>query len=175
MKKFLIETERLLLREFLLSDAEQMHLLNDDPEVLRYTGDPPFKGMEGAREFLRTYDEYRRNKMGRWAVISKADDAWMGWCGLKYHPGEGFVDLGYRFFKQYWNQGYATESSWACLKYGFGKLGLSEIVCRAVEENTASIRVMQKLGMTFKETRMFDQHPGIVYAISRDDFEKLSL
>ena len=70
--KLITETPRLILREFALDDAKSMWELNSDPEVIKYTGDPPFETIEKAREFLLNYKDYEKNGFGRWAVITKA-------------------------------------------------------------------------------------------------------
>ena len=115
---------------------------------MRYTGDKPFKTIEEAEEFIQTYPNYRRDGYGRWTVIEKATDKVIGWCGLKNHPGE-YVDLGYRFLQEFWNQGYATEAALACIAYGFDVLKLDKIVGRTAALNDASIRVLEKIGMQF--------------------------
>lgn len=147
MRKIL-ETERLLLREFEPSDAQAMYDLNADPEVIRWTGDPPFDSVEHAETFLQKYPDYDRNGYGRWSVIVKETDEFVGWCGLKLNEKD-LIDLGYRFFRKDWGKGYATESAAACLGYGFLALGMDEIIGRVAPENVASIRVLEKLGMTF--------------------------
>ncbi len=78
------------------------------------------------------------------------DGTFLGWCGLKYFPETDEVDLGYRFMKKYWGKGYATESSRACLNYGFHELKLKRIMAKAMPENKDSLKVMQKLGMVFR-------------------------
>jgi RimJ/RimL family protein N-acetyltransferase len=150
-----LETARVLLREFIPDDAEQMYLLNQDPEVIRYTGDGPFASVAAARSFLEAYDVYRRYGMGRLAVIRKEDRQWLGWSGLKFHPDSGETDLGYRFFRQYWGQGYATETGKAGLEYGFGQLKLEKIVAQVVKDNIASVRVLEKLGFSNWESHDF--------------------
>lgn len=144
--KIVLETPRLYCREFEPADGPLAYELNADPEVLRYTGDVAFESPEAATEFLRNYPDYRINGYGRWAVIRKQDHVFLGWCGLKLHP-DGSVDIGYRFFKKYSNQGYATESAGACMEYGFTVLNLPEVIGRASHKNGASIRVFKKIGM----------------------------
>lgn len=151
---YLIETPRLLLREFTPDDAAQMYQLNLDPEVIRYTGDGPFASVATARDFLSRYDVYQRYGMGRLAVLRREDEQWLGWCGLKYHPDQEAVDLGFRFFRRFWGQGYATESGRACLEYGFQMLELHEIIAHVVKVNIGSVRVLEKLG--FSNWRPFD-------------------
>ena len=162
MKKIL-ETERLILREFEISDAKKMWELNSDPEVIQYTGDPPFVSVDHARKFLSEYGDYEKNGYGRWAVIEKTSNKFIGWCGLKLNE-EGLIDIGFRFFKKVWNRGYATESAKACLEYGFNILNLDEIIGRAARENRVSIRVLEKLNMSYwKEESCEGIHEAIYY------------
>jgi ribosomal-protein-alanine N-acetyltransferase len=159
----ILETPRLYLREFRLKDAEDFYQLNEDPEVVRYTGDRPFKNVEEALHFLKGYTHYCQYGFGRWAVIRREDEGWLGWCGLKYTPGLDEVDLGFRFFRKYWGQGYATETAKACLNYGMQELKLTEIVGRAMKANKASIRVMEKIGMLYWKDFDFEGEPGVYY------------
>ncbi len=164
MKK-IAETERLLLRELCSDDADGFFRLNQNPNVIRYTGDSAFTHVEEARDFLENYKDYEKNGCGRWAVINKSDLTFLGWCGLKYHEETGETDLGFRFFEEYWNKGYASESAAACLNYGFEQLNLQKIIGRAMAENTASIRILQKMGMTFTREFDFDGNTGVIYTI----------
>ena len=82
------ETKRLYLREFILEDARHLYDMNNDPEVIKYTGDDSFKKIDEAVDFLKNYSEYKQHNMGRWAVCLKESNEFLGWCGLKYHPDE---------------------------------------------------------------------------------------
>jgi len=117
----ILETERFYLREMTLSDAKHLFLLNEDPDVTKYTGDNPFLNPTEAYRFLEKYDHYKKYGFGRWAVIDKTNEHFLGWCGLKYTEKLDEFDIGFRFFKKYWNNGYATESAKACMKLGFNK------------------------------------------------------
>jgi RimJ/RimL family protein N-acetyltransferase len=142
--KPIMETERLILREWILEDAENFFELNNDPDVIRYTGDPPFESIKATREFIRNYDAFKKEGMGRWVCILKETGENIGWCGLRKKP-KGFVDLGYRFHQKHWNKSYATEAGMACLEFGFYQLKLEIIVANTAAENEASSRVIQKL------------------------------
>ena len=166
----ILETERLYLRELTIRDAENFYLLNLDPDVIKYTGDNSFKSIDEAKSFLSQYDHYKKYGFGRWAVMDKRKELFLGWCGLKYDPTVNEFDVGFRFFKKQWNKGYATESAKACLAYGFSKYEMPFIVGRAMQENMASIRVLIKIGMTFERIFNFDGHYGVIYRINRDDF-----
>lgn len=145
-KIYLAETERLYLREITEADAEEAYDLNGDPEVLRYTGDEPFDSIEQAGDFLKNYTHYKLYGFGRWAVIRKKDGAWLGWCGLKYSPEINEHDIGYRFKRAYWNMGYATEAANVCLRLAFETFAIKELVGNVEIENSASIKVLEKLG-----------------------------
>ncbi|MEK7224059.1 MAG: GNAT family N-acetyltransferase, partial [Bacteroidota bacterium] len=100
---------------------------------------------------------------GRWAVHSKPDKEFIGWCGLKARPARNEIDLGYRFIRAAWGRGYATEAAWACIQYGFEKLHLQRIIGRAMPDNKASLRVLEKCGMTYIGEEVVDGHPAKTY------------
>lgn len=145
---YLIETKRLYLRPFDIADGEAFYLLNTDPEVMQFTGDVPFNSVEESKQFIENYDHYEKHGYGRWTVVLKATGKVIGWCGLKYHA-EGYVDIGYRFFKSEWGRGYATEAATGCLKYGRENIKDLPIWGRVSQDNLASIRVLEKIGMQF--------------------------
>jgi RimJ/RimL family protein N-acetyltransferase len=102
--------------------------------------------------------------------MDKATDEYLGWCGLKYSADLNEYDIGFRFFKRYWNKGYATEAAHACLKLGFEKFNMQTIVGRAMKQNSGSIRVLQKLGMTYTGTFDFDKHEGQLYSLTHKEY-----
>lgn len=166
MKK-IIETNRLYLRELTVADAENFYLLNADEDVIKYTGDKAFESINEAKSFLENYNPYQEYGYGRWAVIAKSNEEFLGWCGLKYSSEIDEVDIGFRFFKRHWSKGFATESAKACIEYGFEKLNLQTIVGRAMEANVASIKVLEKLRMTFVGKFEFHLHDGVLYQIKK--------
>lgn len=169
-KEFIARTNRLVLRQFQISDAEHLYLLNSDPEVIRYTGDSPFESILSAEDFLRNYSHYQTYGYGRWACVRKNEGDFVGWCGLKYNE-KNMVDLGFRFFKKYWNQGFATEAAIECLKYGFDHLGIDEIIGRVAQKNQASVRVLEKIGMKFwKKEECMGIQDSSYYSINKSEF-----
>ena len=167
---FLLESPRLFFREFRQEDAANLVMLNADPEVMRFTGDAAFASEAEAMTFVKEYDHYQRYGIGRWAVLEKTSETFLGWCGLKYQAESGETDVGFRFLSAHWNLGFATEAALACLYFGFDKKGLKEIVGRAARANDASIRVMEKLGMTYRKATDFYGMEGVCYQTSRLDF-----
>ena len=162
-----IETNRLLLREFNTSDAEGFFNLNNDPEVLKYTGDQPFESLAGAEKFLSDYNQYSLYGYGRWTVLHKHTNEYLGWCGLKYSPGNDETDIGFRFLRSCWNKGYATEAAKATVDFGFKKLNLKLIVGRAMKDNIASVKVLEKAGLTYWKDFDFDGHNGVYFKIEK--------
>jgi [ribosomal protein S5]-alanine N-acetyltransferase len=169
-----IETERTILRNLTIDDAEEFYALNLEKEVLKYTGDQPFENIQASKDFLTNYDQYEKYGVGRLAVIEKTTSNFIGWCGLKYNPDKDEFDIGFRFFRVYWNKGFASETAKRCLDFGFKELGIARIVGRAMKENNASIKVLEKIEMTFKETFDFDGHDGVIYERTNNNKEKRS-
>ena len=167
-------TERLYLRDLQPEDAPSLYALNSDPDVMRYTGDEPFLNAAAAKLFLQGYDHYERFGFGRWAVIRKQDDRFLGFCGLRRDETSAEVDLGFRFYSEYWSRGYATEAAGASLELGFGTFGLDRIIGRSMRENLPSVRVLQKLGMEFCEVREESGRLFLIYAIDRDRWRNLT-
>jgi [ribosomal protein S5]-alanine N-acetyltransferase len=160
------ESDRLLFRLFTIEDAELVYRLNLDPEVTRFTHDP-VPTMERAGEILeRTIlPQYALYNHGRWAVHLRQGLVFIGWCGLKYRTELNEIDLGYRFMKEYWGRGYATEAAFASIRYGFEKLGLERIVGRAEPANIASVKVLEKCGMRYTGEEIVDGHTALTYEI----------
>lgn len=169
----MLETSRLSLRLAAISDAPLLMKLNSDPEVVRFVGEPATLTLIEAQNVIRDrlLVQFTRYKMGRFLTFLK-DGTFIGWCGLRFFPETNEVDLGYRFIKTYWGKGYATEAARICLDYGFKTLKLERIIAKAMPENTASLKVMQKLGMTFKGVSHDPTEPCplVVYEITKENF-----
>lgn len=155
-----VETERLLFRELTPADAAGMFTLDSDPEVHRFLGNRPVTTLaesEAVIEFVRR--QYRENGIGRWAVELRATGEFLGWAGLKLmrEPLNGhmnFHDVGYRFIRQFWGRGFATEAAQASVAYGFGMLHLPVLYATADLRNQASRTVLGKVG--FHHVSEFD-------------------
>lgn len=146
-----IETERLILRPFELSDIEASFQMNLDKEVSKYTGDGGVVDMAEMERRIKgdVLGDYAKYGFGRLAVSLKETGKFIGFAGLKYLEDFEEVDLGYRFMSAYWGMGLATEAGKACIKFGFESLKLNEIVAFVLPENIGSIRVLEKLGFKY--------------------------
>lgn len=164
-----IETERTIMQRLSKEDAIDFFNLNLDKEVLKYTGDQPFENIQASIDFLTNYDQFEKYGVGRLAVIDKTTLKFIGWCGLKYSPEKNEYDIGFRFFKNFWKKGFATETAKKCLEYGFDELKIDRIIGRAMKENVGSIKVLEKIGMKFKENFDFEGQEGVIYEMIKKE------
>lgn len=156
-----IETERLLMRPFTLSDAAAFLPLVSLPGVIRYTGETAVASVEEAADLLRSHQlrDYEVHGFGRMACVEKGTRRLIGFSGLKCLEDLGETDIGYRFLPDVWGKGYATESAAAILAVQPAQLGLSRVVGLVEPANLGSVRVLRKLGLTF-ERRIADPGHG---------------
>lgn len=151
--KVILETNRLLLREYVEDDAEAFFRLNSDPEVVRFTPSAVLHDVEQAREILlaNPMADYRKHGFGRWACILKSTGEHIGFSGLKYLEEFGEVEIGYRLVRAQWGLGLATEAAIAGVRFGLDDLGLKTVIGLVMPENIASVRVLEKAGLRFSE------------------------
>ncbi|GAB4474239.1 MAG: GNAT family N-acetyltransferase [Anaerolineae bacterium] len=170
-----IETERLRLRLFRMGDVDDYYrLIYADPEVMRYLPGgaprPHVKAVEAIAYFIGYQDLHGYSL---WAVERRADGAFLGHCGLVLLPhGGGKVEIAYAIGRPYWGQGFTTEAAHATLRFGFERLELPAIYALAVPENTASTRVMEKIGMAYRglTTEFYEGWELALYRADRETF-----
>lgn len=164
-----LETERLLLRRFTPDDAAAYLPLVSLPDVIRFTGEQSLRSIDEVVQLLETRPlrDYEQYGYGRMACIEKATGRLVGFSGLKYLDDMDETDIGYRFLPDTWGKGYATESSSAIMETQPNEYGLTRIIGLVEPENRGSVRVLQKLGLTY-ERRIAAEHHGELdlYAIS---------
>lgn len=172
--KVFVETERFILREIGNDDAQDLFELDSDPEVHKYLGNKPITSLKEAESIVNYIRaQYEENGIGRWAIIDKLSNEFIGWSGLKYEKALrkdfNYYDLGYRLKKKHWGKGIATETAIASIKYGFEKLNLTEICAAAHIDNNASNKILQKLGLKFMETFEYDGEMLNWYKLEKPD------
>lgn len=123
---------------------------------MRFTGEPLMTSLQQAQQAIENYPDFDVVGYGRWACVHRETQAVIGFCGLKYLADMDAVDVGYRFLPEYWGQGLATEACVASLDFGFTVLRLRTIIGLVLPENTASIHVLEKAGMMFDGSFMYD-------------------
>ena len=147
-----IESERLVLREFHLDDAEFILELLNEAAFLRFIGDKGVRTLADARDYLLKgpIESYRRFGFGLYLASLREDGAPIGMCGLVKREGLADVDVGFALQSRYWSRGYAVEAAAAVLDYGKRILNLGRIVAIANPDNQASIAVLEKIGLRFE-------------------------
>ncbi|MEA5602613.1 GNAT family N-acetyltransferase [Nostoc sp. UHCC 0252] len=146
----ILETRRLLMREFVEADCETVLAYQSDPLYLRYnywTHRTENDVFEFVQMFISEQKEQPRTKF-QLAVVLKEENRLIGNCGIRVNdPEMREANIGYELNTQYWGQGYATEAAQAILKFGFEELGMHRIWSWCVAENVASVKVLEKIGM----------------------------
>lgn len=152
-----LETDRLLLRRFTADDLENLVSLHGDPEVMRYiNGGQPVSRAEVCATvlpgMLASYERFAG--FGFWAAVERVSGDFLGWFELRptETSGPGEVELGYRLCRSAWGKGYATEGARALVRKGFAELGVVRIFATTMAVNTASRRVMEKVGLRYVRT-----------------------
>jgi ribosomal-protein-alanine N-acetyltransferase len=175
-----IETERLILREFVKEDWERMLEYQSDPLYLRYN--PWTEGTkERAQEFVGWFlDNQKEEPRVRFqlAVTLKSNHLLIGNCGVRMDEANSVeANIGYELDPKYWNNGYATEAASVIVDLGFSRLGVHRIWADCIAENTGSAHVLEKLGMKlegrFRENKNFKGRwwDTLIYAILADVWE----
>jgi len=152
-----LETNRLILRELKLSDAEAFFAMDSNPNVHSYLWNKPVQKMEETIEVIAfVRKQYVDNGIGRFAMISKETNEFVGWAGLKFNTEAvnnkvNFYDIGYRLDQKFWGRGYASEATFAWLKYAFETMNIKTMEAAAHIDNIASNKILQKIGMRMTE------------------------
>lgn len=148
-------TERLRLRPYRADDATALFAVFGDPEVMRFSQSGADPNVEAtAARVRKLMDHQEKFGFSLWVVEDRATGAILGDCGLKQLADGPEIEVGYRFARSAWGQGYATESAAACVAYGFRELKLPRIVAVVEPPNIASCQVLQKIGL-----RLHGQQP----------------
>lgn len=144
-----LETEQLLLRQLRESDFDDFYEYAQDPLVAGPGLWEPYESETVAREdFTRLIGLYERGLLW-WALEYKADGKLIGRCELtNYNAHDARAEISYALNRHYWGQGLMTEAAQCMMQHGFEKLNLNRISAIALPENQASVRILQKLGMT---------------------------
>jgi RimJ/RimL family protein N-acetyltransferase len=160
-----IETNRLIIRSFTPDDAEAMFKVLGDAETMRFFMIWLAKSVENVRGFIRWVTGMEKEfGYSFWAVVEKSSGEVIGDCGLAPLEGEGpEVELGCDLRRDKWNKGYATEAGAACLRYGFGELGLERIIAVTNPQNLAARRSLEKLGFVLEGTGEHYGSESVVY------------
>jgi RimJ/RimL family protein N-acetyltransferase len=165
-----LETERLRLSPLTEADLDDLVELDGDPEVRRRV-DPLGIIIPVERNERRTYEWERFvSPGGFYGTRERIGNAFVGWFQLEEAPDrDGEAELGYRLRRNVWGLGYATEGATALVAHALDVLGYRRVFAHALNDNPASIRVLENAGLTPVGPWSYRDMPGVEYAIERGD------
>jgi len=182
----ILETKRLILRQWKTKDFKAFQKLNSDAAVMEYFPSPLSKE-ESDVLAQEIYESIESKGWGAWAVEEKESGNFIGYVGLHETASnllfEPCVEIAWRLLKEYWGKGYASEAGDEVLRFAFKELKLNEVVSFTATVNHRSEAVMKRLGM--KKSEMNFEHPAlpvgnrlrehVLYQVSREDYENLEI
>jgi len=179
-----LETEHIILREFLPEDENNLLDLDSDPDVMQYLT----RGSSSTREDIiaamaktNILQLKHAGKFGFWAAIEKESNKFMGWFHFRPSNSEPNntkeIEIGYRLKKKFWGKGYATEGSMALILKGFTAQNVEKVFAEAMSDNLASRRVMVKMGLNFSKEFNHERYPEIQdkvvrYSLVKSEYKK---
>jgi [ribosomal protein S5]-alanine N-acetyltransferase len=166
----MLETERLVLRKFTEKDVDAIFKLRKDAEMMRFIREPQKRRQESENWIKLISSLWDSEKIGFCAVTEKNSNKLIGWCGLWKLIETDEIEVGYAIAKEFWKKGFASEAAESFLNYGFNTLNLEQIAAVARPENTASRRVMEKLGMQFDYIGKFYGCNLAHHSITKDEY-----
>jgi RimJ/RimL family protein N-acetyltransferase len=163
------DTARLRFRAVTMDDVDRFLALHEDPLMARFMGSYDRAGMV---EWMQMgLDEWAERGHGRVAILDRDSGRFLGRTGLKYWPQFGETEVGWALQPEARGKGIATEAGAAALKWGFERFDLPFITAMIQPENTASVRVAERLGLRPQRTDTLLGEQVVVHAISREDWE----
>ncbi|MEO8512111.1 MAG: GNAT family N-acetyltransferase [Ignavibacteria bacterium] len=154
MATAVIETPRLILREFSSDDGDFIHELLNTPGWLKYIGSRKIETTEDAVNYIesRIRKSYSETGFGFYLIVIKSSNAKAGMCGLVKRDSLDDIDIGFALLPRFENNGYAFEAAEGVLKYAKDKLKLFRVAAITATYNNSSIKLLEKLGMKFEKT-----------------------
>ena len=166
--KIILETARLILREFLSNDVDALAKVICDPETMKYY--PVSFDRTATVEWIeRNRRRYQADGFGLWAMVLKGSGELIGDCGLTRQDlnGTSEIEIGYHVRRDFWGRGLATEAARACRDYGFANLPVDRLISLIRPENLPSRRVAEKNGMRIIREISWRGLQHYVYGIER--------
>lgn len=167
-----IETNRLRLRPLTSEDVGDLHRLLIDPDVRKYLCDDKVLDTEQAASFIdNSLASFETSGFGLWAVRPREEDTLIGFCGFWFFYDPPELQLLYAIAPEHWGKGLATEVARAMIRYGFEEHSFERIIASADAPNLASVRVMEKAGMTSEKRLGINGLELVYYVIEREAFQ----
>jgi RimJ/RimL family protein N-acetyltransferase len=166
-----LETERLLLRQFHEGDLDAYARITSDPLVMRHVGGSPLTRDEAWRSLGYLLGHWKIRGFGLWAAEEKATGRLIGRIGLYRPEGWPGLEVGWLVDRARWGEGFASEGGAASLRHAFEALRARRVISVIEPGNDASIRVAEKLGERLRERIQLQGRRVLVYAIARAEWQ----
>ena len=158
------DTDRLAFRKWNDDDLDRLHAICSKPQVMQFVGDGQVWAKDRTLEFIRSATEmFLEHGFCQWPLTHKADGKLIGYCGVV--KSDDALEIGWRLAPEYWGRGLATEAARAILNHNIRKLGFQRLIATVQAMNMASIRVIEKLGMTLADTFDRDGRKVLFYSV----------
>jgi ribosomal-protein-alanine N-acetyltransferase len=166
-----LETECLVLRPLSADEADSLHRISNEPDVRLYLWDNEHIS-EATIEGLIVHSDHKfsEEKIGLFGVRVRGREDLLGFCGFVRLGGMEEPELWYELTQKAWGRGLATEAARACVRYAFEEVGMERVIAGADAPNTASLRVIEKLGMKYLGDINACAPEEPYFALYRDDF-----
>jgi RimJ/RimL family protein N-acetyltransferase len=161
-----LTTERLRLRPATLDDVDTWLAISRDAEQA-WWGEPRSSADDARVNLQKSITNQERHGFSLWPVELRTTGDVIGLTGLQYLADGPEIEVGYRFLRDHWGHGYATEAATAAIRFGFDELGLDRIVAVTMPTNEASRHVMEKCGLAFVGVMQVYGAAQVKYALSR--------
>jgi len=167
----ILETQRLILRQLTLKDADALLPVLGDAEAMVYYPHP-FSRNEVGQFISKQLTRYAETGHGLWAILLKSSGELIGDCGLALQDIEGRkeIEVGYHLRRDHWHNGYATEAARACIRHAFYTLHAKQVICMVRPENLPSRRVAERNRMTAGKLVFWHGFNHLIYSISREQW-----
>jgi len=174
------ESDRLLFRKILLSDAKDILLIRSDDDVMRFMDVIRFESIADAEKMIRSVEESYKNENGiNWAIVEKHSNSFVGYFGFfRIIPEHCRAEIGYALKPEYWGRGYMYETINRMVRFGFKNMNLHSIEANVNPDNEKSKNVLEKIGFKkeayFRENYLFDGKflDSIIYSLLEKDLSE---
>ena len=171
------ESERLLFRKLLLSDAKDLLLIRSNDAVMKYLDIARFESIADAEKMVQTVSEsYDRETGINWGIVEKHSNNFIGYFGFwRMIPEHCRAEIGYALKPEYWGRGYMYETINRMVRFGFKNMNLHSIEANVNPDNDKSKKVLEKIGFKkeayFRENYLFNNRflDSIIYSLLEKD------
>jgi RimJ/RimL family protein N-acetyltransferase len=163
-----METERLIFRRYAATDKADFINLFTDAAVMKYVGDGVMNKAQAEAFWRNLFEKLYQQNFNIWAIFLKEDASYIGHAGIYPRPTRK-QDWEFVYFlnRKSWGKGYATEIARRIIEFGFAELNLTEVFATVDDVHAASIRVLEKAGMSFKNYEYDEEGRFSVYSIEK--------